>query len=154
LRRRGFSRLKASAAIIAAVAVALAALALFIHANTSVGCLSCSRPADTVLVSGSIAAPNAYGVSELSIAVNDTATDPIWTIQVTNSSGLPGSTFIAFYHNTFIVSAANALTVRQVATGSTSVRNVTAGASYSLAMEFVFSTGAIRNETIQVTAGG
>ena len=104
-------------------------------------------------MSGSLATPSAYGVSQLNIVVNNTATDPIWTIQVTNSSGLPGSTFIAFYHNTFIVSAANALTEHQVAAGSTSVRNVTAGASYSLAMEFIFSTGATRNETLQVTAG-
>ena len=145
--------MKASAAIIAAAAVALAELALLVHASTSVGCLSCSRPTDTVLVCGSLATPSAYGVSQLNIVVNNTATDPIWTIQVTNSSGLPGSTFIAFYHNTFIVSAANALTEHQVAAGSTSVRNVTAGASYSLAMEFIFSTGATRNETLQVTAG-
>jgi len=86
--------------------------------------------------------------------VNNTATDPIWTIQVTNSSALPGSTFIAFYHNTVIVSAANALTLHQVATGSTSVRNVMVGASYTIAMEFVFSTGATQNLTLQVTAGG
>ncbi|MDA4134076.1 MAG: hypothetical protein OK441_00720 [Thaumarchaeota archaeon] len=146
--------MKASVGIVAAATVAFAALALLIHAGAPVGCPGCGRAADSVLVSGSIAAPSAYGVSELSIAVNDTATDPIWTIQVTNSSGLPGSTFVAFYHNTVIVSAANALTVHQVATGSTSVRNVTAGASYTLDMEFVFSTGATQNETLNVTAGG
>ena len=154
MRRRGFSRLKASAAIVAAAAIGVAALALLIHTSTLVGCLGCGRPADTILVSASIATPSAYGVSELNISVNNTATDPIWTIQVTNSSGLPGSTFIAFYHNTAIVSAANALTVHQIATGSTSVRNVTAGASYMIAMEFIFSTGATQNETLRVTAGG
>ena len=105
-----------------------------------------------VTVSVSVAAPNAYGVSQLNIDVNNTASDPIWTIEVTNSSGLSGSTFIAFYHNAAIVSAANALSVGQTAMGSASVRNVTAGATYVLDMTFIFSTGPTQTRTLSVTA--
>jgi hypothetical protein len=106
-----------------------------------------------VRVTGTVSAPDAYGVAQLTIEVNDTGSDPLWTIEVTNSSGLQGATFIAFYHNTVIVSAANALSVNQTAMGSTSVRNATAGATYTLGMEFVFSTGAKQYQTLQLTAG-
>ncbi len=153
MHRRGISRLRVAVAAVAAAAMALAAVGYLVLAATPAGCPGCGDRADDVTVTGSLATPSGYGVSELSIEVNNTAKDPIWTIEVTNSSQLPGSTFIAFYHNTFIVSAANALTVDQTATGSTSVRNVTTGATYTLSMEFIFSTGAEQNTTLQVTAG-
>ena len=140
-------------AVVAAAAIAVAAVGYLILAPIRTGCPGCGDKADDVTATGSLAPPSGYGVSELSIEVNNTAKDPIWTIEVTNSSGLPGSTFIAFYHNTFIVSAANALTVDQTATGSTSVRNVTAGAMYTLSVKFIFSTGAEQNMTLHVTAG-
>jgi hypothetical protein len=150
MRRRANSRLRLVAGIVVVAAVALAALGYVVYARAPVGSGGVS---DIVTVSASVTAPNAYGVSQLNIAVNDTARDPIWTIEVTNSSGLSGSTFIAFYHNTDIVSAANALSVGQTATGSASVRNVTAGATYVLNMTFTFSTGSTQAQTFSVKAG-
>jgi len=149
MRRRASSRLRLVAAIVVA-SVALAALGYVVYARAPAGSGGVS---DIVTVSASVTAPNGYGVSQLNIAVNDTARDPIWTIEVTNSSGLSGSTFIAFYHNTAIVSAANALSVGQTATGSASVRNVTAGATYVLNMTFTFSTGSTQTQTFSVKAG-
>jgi hypothetical protein len=149
MRRRASSRLKIVVAIVVVAAVALAALGYVVYARTSVG--SPGSVTDIVTVSASVVAPNTYGVSQLNIEVNNTANDPIWTIEVTNSSGLSGSTFIAFYHNTVIVSAANALSVGQTATGSASVRNVTAGAMYTLNMTFIFSTGSTQTRTLSVT---
>ena len=148
MRRRASSRLRLVAAIVVVAAVALSALGYVVYVGAPVGDVS-----DLVTVSASVTAPNAYGVSQLNIMVNDTARDPIWTIEVTNSSGLSGSTFIAFYHNTAIVSAANALSVGQTATGSASVRNVTAGATYVLNMTFTFSTGSTQTQTFSVKAG-
>jgi hypothetical protein len=153
MRHKGISRLKMTIAVVAAATIALAAVGYLILAAAPAGCPGCGDKVDGVTVTESLGFPSGYGVSELNIEVNNTAKDPIWTIEVTNSSGLPGSTFMAFYHNTFIVSAANALTVDQTAAGSTSVRNVTAGATYTLSMEFIFSTGAEQNMTLQVTAG-
>jgi hypothetical protein len=140
-------------AVILSAAVVIAAIGYSIHAITRVGCPGCGGSTGSVVsVSGSIAVPNPYGVSQLTIQVKNTANDPIWTIEVTNSSGLPGSAYIAFYHNTVIISAANALSVNQTATGSTSVRNVTAGTMYSIGIRFILSTGATLNQTLLVTA--
>jgi hypothetical protein len=150
MRRRASSRLKMVVAIEVVAAIALAALGYVIYVRAPAGSGSVS---DIVTVSASVTAPDSYGVSQLNIEVNDTARDPIWTIEVTNSSGLSGSTFMAFYHNTVIVSAANALSVGQTATGSASVRNVTAGATYVLNMTFTFSTGSTQVQTLSVKAG-
>jgi hypothetical protein len=149
MHRRASSRLKIVAIVVVA-AVVLAALSYAVYVRTPAG--SHGSVTDTVTVSASVAAPDTYGVSQLDIEVNNTANDPIWTIELTNSSGLSGSTFIAFYHNTVIVSAANALSVGQTATGSASVRNVTAGATYVLNMTFIFSTGSTQIQTFSVTA--
>jgi hypothetical protein len=139
-------------ATVVVAAIALAALGYAVFVRAPVG--SNAVFSDTVTISASVTAPNAYGVSHLDIEVDNTARDPLWTIEVTNSSGLPGSTFIAFYHNTAIVSAANALSVGQTATGSASVRDVTAGATYVLNMTFIFSTGSTQVQTFSITAEG
>jgi hypothetical protein len=136
--------------IVVVAAVSLTALSYIVYVRTPVA--NPGSGSDVVTVSISVAAPNTYGVSQLNIDVNNTASDPIWTIEVTNSSGLSGSTFIAFYHNTVIVSAANALSVDQTAMGSASVRNVTAGATYVLDMTFIFSTGSTQTRTLSVMA--
>jgi hypothetical protein len=151
MRRRASSRLKMVVAIIVVAAIALAALGYVVYVRAPVGSGSVSG---IVTVSASVTPPDSYGVSQLNIEVNDTARDPIWTIEVTNSSGLSGSAFMAFYHNTVIVSAANALSVGQTATGSASVRDVTAGSTYMLNMTFTFSTGSTQVQTFSVTAGG
>jgi len=151
MRRRASSRLNMVIAVIMVAAAVLAAFGYLIYVRTPVGN---AGESDVVTVSASVTAPNTYGVSQLNIEVNNTARDPLWTIEVTNSSGLPGSTFIAFYHNTAIVSAANALSVGQTATGSASVRNVTAGTTYMLNMTFIFSTGSTQVRTFSVTAQG
>ena len=150
MRRRASSRFNTAVAIVVVAAVVLTALGYVVYVRTPAG--SPASRSDVVTVSVSVAAPNAYGVSQLNIDVNNTASDPIWTIEVTNSSGLSGSTFIAFYHNAAIVSAANALSVGQTAMGSASVRNVTAGATYVLDMTFIFSTGPTQTRTLSVTA--
>ncbi|MDA4112830.1 MAG: hypothetical protein OK474_02170 [Thaumarchaeota archaeon] len=152
MRRRASSWPKMVVAIVVAAAIALAALGYAVYVRAPVG--SGAGSSDAVTVSASVTAPNAYGVSQLDVEVDNTARDPLWTIEVTNSSGLPGSTFIAFYHNTAIVSAANALSVGQTATGSASVRDVTAGATYVLNMTFIFSTGSTQVQTFSVTAEG
>ena len=138
--------------VVVLAAIALVAVGYSLHTKTTAGCQGCGGRGN-VAISGTITAPDSYGVSQMTLEVNNTARDPIWTIAVVDSSGLAGSTYVGFYHNTALVSAANALSVDQTAVGTISVRNVTESATYVLTVGITFSSGAAQNQTISLTAG-
>jgi hypothetical protein len=148
--RRGVSRTKIGL-LVAVVVVLLGAAAYAVYAGFIGGSSTHAGFPNLVTVSGSIVAQPS-GLGRLAITVKDSASAPIESIVVVNSSSLPISSGIQFYYNGAVVSDSNMLPVGQVASGSLDVQNVTVGQDYKFTMSMMVEDYGPEIQTLDMTA--
>ncbi|MGA2198303.1 MAG: hypothetical protein ABSG45_00015 [Nitrososphaerales archaeon] len=148
--RIGVSRTKVGL-FVAVVAILLGAAAYVVYAGFIAGSSTHAGFPNLVTVSGSIVAQPS-GLGKLIITVKDSASAPIESIAVVNSSSLPISSGIQFYYNGAVVSDSNMLPVGYVATGSLDVQNVIVGQDYKFTMSTTVDNYGPEIQTLDMTA--
>jgi hypothetical protein len=140
--------------VLLGIALLVGATLVILAATTGkVGCLGPCQAGDPylVIISGTLS-PTSSDNWNLTVWAKDTALNPVTAISVVSSPNLPQATSLTFDYKGAIVSTSNPIPVGQVAYGSLSVDNLTAGASYEMTISIVVQNGGQQVQTLSLEA--